>query len=124
MADPEMRPDELAWAFTNAGRAPTAQQSTSEDFAARARAAEAQRIENLQRQQYQQDAQYNQTIHAQDMAAAQAQHRALMGQYTLLDQTRAELGAYDAKSEGWVAGLVTGLIAGSVLTALFWGKRS
>jgi hypothetical protein len=118
-----MSPEELAWAFSNAGRAPAAQQSTSENFATKARASEAQRIENLQRQQYQQDLQYNQAIHAQDMAAAQAQHGALMGQYTLLDQTRAELGAYEAGNEGWVAGLVTGLIAGSVLTALFWGKN-
>lgn len=129
MDTPDMSPDELAWAFQNAGRAPAAQQDTSQAFAAQARAREQAQASNLERQlaeeQRQQDLHYNRTIHAQDMAAAQAHHRALMGQYSLIDQVRGELGLLGGDMDGfdWKYGFAAGLVVGATLAVLFgWAK--
>ncbi|GAF77868.1 unnamed protein product, partial [marine sediment metagenome] len=78
MAEPSMNPDELAWAFQNAGRPPAAQRTTSEAFAAQARERELKVLDHkAQVKQHAQDQQYNQAVHAQDMAAARAHHSAL-----------------------------------------------
>jgi hypothetical protein len=123
MADPEMRPDELAWAFQNAGRAPAAQQSSSETFAAQARQAEAKRLEQVARQQHAQDLQWNRAIHAQDMETAEAQQRALRKQYTLLDQTQNDMGSWNMSTADWKSGFAAGLAAGAFFAWLFGGKR-
>lgn len=121
MADPSMNPDELAWAFQNAGRAPAAQKTTSEAFAAQARQKELQALQRkAQLEQHAQDQQYNRVIHAQDMAAARAHHNALMGEYSLVNQVK---GAFaDTGQSGFRAGFFWGLVAGAVVYGIFGSK--
>lgn len=135
MSDPDMSPDEIAWAFQNAGRAPAQTQDTSAQFAAQSRAQEkalAQRRLDLERQlleeQYRQDQQYNRAVHHQDMAAAQAHHRALMGQYSLVDQIRGKLGlgllGDDPDGFDWRHGFALGLAVGAIAATFFgWGQK-
>lgn len=118
---PQMNPDELAWAFHNAGRAPAAQKTTSEAFAAQARDRELQDLQRkAQLEQHLQDQQYNRTIHAQDMAAARAHHNALMGEYSLVDQVRTAFA--DTGTSGFRKGFFWGLVAGAVVVGLLKGR--
>jgi hypothetical protein len=120
MSGPSMNPDELAWAFQNAGRPPAAQKTTSESFAAKARSKELQHAQHkVQLEQQQQDRQFNKTIHAQDMAAARAHHNALIGQYSLVDQVRSNLGSLNTSSVEWKSGFVVGLALGALLAGIF-----
>ncbi len=112
-----MSPEELAWAFGNS-RAPAAQQATSADFAAHSRSQTEDLDRRFLEEQHAQDVQYNRTVHAQDMAAAQAHHNALMGQYSLVNQVRGELGM-NVSSFDWKQGFVIGLAVGA-LAASIW----
>jgi hypothetical protein len=129
--DPSMTPDELSWASQNAGMPPqswtTTQRATtsSEEFAARARAHENELHRQNTAAQHRQDMQYNAAVHAQDMAAARAQHLALLRQYSFLDRARAELGALAGGEFGWKQGFVIGVAVGAIAAGLFsaWQKR-
>jgi hypothetical protein len=136
MSNPDMSPEEMAWAFKNAGNPPPVKPTTSQVFAARARAQEAaaaqqraalkkrgldERNRDLQR-----DREWNEAVHAQDMAASKAHHQALMSEYTLVDRAKAELGALNMQSDDWKQGFVLGLVAGALvsrLVASWFGKR-
>jgi hypothetical protein len=123
---PSMSPDEMAWASQNAGRPPqarqdtsAARQDTSAAFAAQARVSEHNAAMQAKVAQHRQDSEYNHTVHAQDMAAARAHHRALMGQYSVLDRARAEFGALTSEGFGWKQGFVIGLAVGALLNAIY-----
>jgi hypothetical protein len=121
MAEPSMNPDELAWAYQNAGRAPAAQKTTSEAFAAQARDQELQALQRKARiEQQQQDLQFNRTIHAQDMAAASAHHNALMGEYSLVQQVKNAFA--DTGRSGFRTGFFWGMVAGAVIVGVLSSK--
>jgi hypothetical protein len=56
------------------------------------------------------------------MAAAQANHNALMSQYSMVDQFREQLGV-NVSSFDWKQGFVMGLALGALAAAIFGKGR-
>jgi len=120
MDDTGMTPDELAWAFHNAPPE-AARPTTSQAFAAAARAREEELIRQRQalqaarlderRRQLERERRLNEAAYPQ-------------AQYLPTDQVRPELGAYTASPEwkqGFFAGLVGGLVVSLVVRSWLRG---
>lgn len=120
-----MTPEEMAWAFQNAGRAPAAEarRTTSQEFAERARAQEDEALRRRQallnakaesrKHEYQGQPYPQSPWPQQTMAAARA-------------RASQQLGAMNTESPDWrqgfALGVAGGLLLGSILRSLF-GKR-